>query len=211
MELLKSETFNEKTIRIYGDSENPWFVAKDVMDVLGMTNNANNLNSIPEKYRKLIPLISGGQTRKMSLINESGLYKLIMRSNKPEAEAFQDWICEEVLPKIRKNGSYVVNVIPKEKSIDYYLKLIDDLEKISLPNDLNDILIEELDKDINHKENQFLENLKTVNKIFSKKLPEKIKLSLLKKFKNEFQPKEPFISYEDEFGSKLNNNWLYRE
>lgn len=85
----------------------PWFVAADVAAVLGLKNISVTLRS---KY------IGDGERAKsdlglgcgpMNLVSESGLYKLVMRSDKPQAKDFQNWVTREVLPSIRKTGAYV--------------------------------------------------------------------------------------------------------
>lgn len=97
------------TIRALSDEQGePWFVAKDVCDILGIATNhlreegrgldSDEVASLPNWEGKgSAPLI----------INEPGLYKLIMRSRKPEAKAFQRWVTHEVLPSIRKHGGYM--------------------------------------------------------------------------------------------------------
>ncbi|MFT0893073.1 Bro-N domain-containing protein [Pseudochelatococcus sp. G4_1912] len=91
----------------------PWFVAADVCRVLGMalekgvSKYLNNLAA--DERRQATPGQIGGKgMNQATLISESGLYKLIMRSDKPEARAFQDWVTRHVLPAIRKDGGYVM-------------------------------------------------------------------------------------------------------
>lgn len=96
-----------RTIEIDG---NPWFVAKDVTDALGYTESKSALKShVSAGQRQTVNLTDPSSVtgnRVMSLINEAGLYRLIMRSNLPRAVEFQDWVAEEVLPSIRKTGTY---------------------------------------------------------------------------------------------------------
>ena len=88
----------------------PWVVAKDVCDILEISNNRDALLRLDDDEKKLMSVLStSGQNRKMWLVNESGLYALIMRSNKPEAKTFRKWVTSEVLPAIRKKGMYDVN------------------------------------------------------------------------------------------------------
>ncbi|WP_371808529.1 Bro-N domain-containing protein [Ruegeria sp. HKCCA6948] len=85
---------------------NPWFVAKDVTEVLtigSVTNATTNLDETEVRNFKL----TQGRARPNKLISESGLYKIIMRSNKPEARAFQNWVTQVVLPSIRKDRGYI--------------------------------------------------------------------------------------------------------
>ena len=102
-----NEQFGE--IRIVDQNGETWFVAKDVCDVLGIKNVSDACSRLKDNEKNTIVIndsIRGNPNK--TIISESGLYKLIMLSRKPEAEAFQDWISEEVLPEIRKTGGYVV-------------------------------------------------------------------------------------------------------
>lgn len=90
----------------------PWFAAKDVCDILGHTNHRMAIQSLDEDeagVRKVYVRSENGvmQQRDVYFINESGLYALIMRSNKPKAKPFRKWVTSEVLPSIRKFGFYV--------------------------------------------------------------------------------------------------------
>lgn len=97
----------------------PWFVANDVCIALGLNINAAGKTNVTAALRKLkthqiglhrIQTNSrGGGTRmqEVKIISEAGLYKLVMRSDKDEAEDFQEWVAEIVLPAIRKDGGYV--------------------------------------------------------------------------------------------------------
>ena len=108
MELINiiDETFKfeGKQIRVVGTNEKPWFVAKDICNILELTNITEALKNIPEKWRDFKTLSTFGGNQDMNIINEAGLYKLIMRSNKEIAQKFQEVVCEEILPSIRKKG-----------------------------------------------------------------------------------------------------------
>lgn len=98
--------FNDNLIRTAILDDVPWFVAKDVSDVLGLKNITMALAKIPERHLTSIELKSGGQLREMKALSEPGLYRLVLRSDKQEAEQFMEWITAEVLPQIRRNGHY---------------------------------------------------------------------------------------------------------
>lgn len=86
----------------------PWFVAKDVCDILGIDTNHLGESLDADEMNTL--RITEGNTRgnpNKTIISEPGLYKLIMRSRKPEAKEFQRWVTHEVLPQIRKTGGYI--------------------------------------------------------------------------------------------------------
>jgi prophage antirepressor-like protein len=107
---FKFESHEVRTVIVDGE---PVWVAKDVCEVLGLTNVKMALAKVNEKHLKSIRLISGGQTREMLAIDEAGLYRLILRSDKPQAEPFMEWVTSEVLPAIRKTGQYVAPQQPK--------------------------------------------------------------------------------------------------
>ena len=95
----------------------PWFVAKDVTEILGHTNTSKAVADHVDNEDKLNnkTLLSLGQ-RGGWIINESGLYSLILSSKLPQAKAFKRWVTSEVLPAIRKNGSYGMAL--KEKEVE---------------------------------------------------------------------------------------------
>ena len=84
----------------------PWFVAKDICDILGIQNTSDAVRNLDDDELVSEKAISGGQVREMLCVSESGLYALVMRSNKPQAKAFRKWVTSEVLPAIRKTGQY---------------------------------------------------------------------------------------------------------
>lgn len=87
----------------------PWFVAKDVCDILELTNPAVALQSLDddEKTNLSNSYVWSESGRRPLIISEPGLYRLVMRSRKPEAKEFQRWVTHEVLPAIRKTGGYI--------------------------------------------------------------------------------------------------------
>lgn len=94
-------------IRTAGTSEEPLFCLADICRVLGINNATDAKKRLKEDGVDSIEVIdSMGRTQRAHFINEQNLYRLIMRSDKPIAEPFQDWVCGDVLPSIRKTGSY---------------------------------------------------------------------------------------------------------
>lgn len=106
---------NQVAIRTTNINNEPWFVAKDVAIALNIAWSGATLSSIPSSWQGMMKFITpssgtfGGGIQELKVINESAVYKLAFRSNKPEADKFVNWIAEEVLPSIRKTGSYSVN------------------------------------------------------------------------------------------------------
>ena len=86
-----------------------WFVAKDVCDVLGLTDVNKSVARLESDEKLVRKLFVSGQNRDVITVNESGVYNLIFRSYKPEAKAFRRWVTSEVLPSIRKTGAYALN------------------------------------------------------------------------------------------------------
>lgn len=111
----KQFSFNDLYVRIVmlGDLPEPWFVATDVSEILGYRNAPDMTRSLDDDeaatHNLRIRSDNGvEQSREVTIINESGLYSAILRSRKPEAKAFKKWVTSEVLPSIRRTGSYSV-------------------------------------------------------------------------------------------------------
>ena len=101
-------------IRIIEKNGEPWFIGKDVAEALGYEASRNAITKHVDDEDKLTHQISAsGQNRNMTVINESGLYSLILSSKLPTAKKFKRWVTSEVLPAIRKTGSYKT---PKQSS-----------------------------------------------------------------------------------------------
>lgn len=96
------------SVRIVEREDGIWFVGKDVAQALGYSNKGKAIQNHVDNEDKLTSQIgNSGQNRQMYLINESGLYSLILSSKLPSAKQFKRWITSEVLPCIRKNGMYM--------------------------------------------------------------------------------------------------------
>lgn len=97
-----------KLVRTMNISGEPWFVLKDVCDVLGLSTPARVAERLDSDEVSQAHLIdSMGRSQEMTIISESGLYNVILRSDKPEAKPFRKWVTAVVLPSIRKNGGYI--------------------------------------------------------------------------------------------------------
>lgn len=110
-----------RTVELNGE---PWFVLKDVCAVLGISNHKMTAQRLDADEVSLTDLTdSMGRQQETTVINESGLYNVILRSDKPEAKPFRKWVTSEVLPSIRKTGSYTMPKLSKEMQA---LFLLDD-------------------------------------------------------------------------------------
>jgi prophage antirepressor-like protein len=109
--------FDNFPVRAISKDGDPWFVAKDVCDVLGLENVTEALRNMPANERNTLSsaegIHEGPGNPNVNIINEPGLYRLIFQSRKPQAEAFKTWVFEEVLPSIRKTGGYLTPVFYK--------------------------------------------------------------------------------------------------
>lgn len=103
---LQIFNFQNSAVRTTVINGDLWWIAKDVCNILDLSNPTNALRSIDDDDLTLLKVRAGCQDREMNIINEAGLYTLILRSNKPQAKAFKRWVTHEVLPSIRRTGSY---------------------------------------------------------------------------------------------------------
>jgi len=105
--VFTSEKFGSvRTVEIKGE---PWFVGKDIADALGYKNTKDALaKHVDSDDKQGSRFATSGQSREMTVINESGLYSLVLSSKLPTAKEFKRWVTSEVLPSIRKSGSYVI-------------------------------------------------------------------------------------------------------
>lgn len=100
--------FEQNEVRTILVNDEPYFVGKDVAEILGYERADNAVRNHVDEEDKLMHRISAsGQNRNMTIINESGLYSLILKSKLPSAKKFKRWVTSEVLPAIRKHGGYL--------------------------------------------------------------------------------------------------------
>lgn len=110
MNEIQTFDFDGSRIRTLTIDEEPYFVGKDVAQVLGYRDTADALKKHVDEEDKLTrQFADSGQRREMKIINESGLYSLILGSKLPEAKRFKRWVTSEVLPSLRRNGMYATD------------------------------------------------------------------------------------------------------
>ena len=108
LQIFNNEEFGE--IRTITKDGEPWFVGKDITEKLGYQNGSRDIaRHVDEDDQIVIPIPGDTQNRNMLVINESGLYSLVISSKLPNAKKFKKWVTSEVLPSIRKNGGYIAN------------------------------------------------------------------------------------------------------
>lgn len=100
--------FNSQQIRALTIEGEPYFVGKDVVDILGYRNGSRDINRhVDEEDRRKAMVFDGNQNKETIIINESGLYSLVLSSKLPDAKKFKRWVTSKVLPTIRKHGAYM--------------------------------------------------------------------------------------------------------
>lgn len=135
--IFESEMFGQvRTMTIEGS---PWFVAADVCKALEMSDVNMSIRRLDEDEKGTSSICTLGGTQKMSIVNEPGLYTLVLGSRKPQAKAFKRWITHEVIPQIRKTGGY----IPVESKDDEVTTLSKALEIASRTLKMKDSILQE--------------------------------------------------------------------
>ena len=120
--------YESKEVRVIQDEHgDPWWVASDICGILELSNPSEAIRYLDDDEKSTLRISEGGPER--NIINEAGLYSLMMRSNKSEAKKFKRWIVHEVLPSIRKTGNYQIEGLSK---IDLIIKTAQELKKIEL-------------------------------------------------------------------------------
>lgn len=117
IKIFENEEFGSvRTLEINGK---PYFVGKDVTDILGYQNGSRDINRhVDEDDREKVMIFDGNQDKESIIINESGLYSLILSSKLPNAKKFKRWVTSEILPAIRKTGSYSIQSKPDSYTIE---------------------------------------------------------------------------------------------
>lgn len=116
MNELQIFNYQSNEVRTIMRDGEPWFVLKDVCRVLSIGNPADVFARLDNDEKGVAQIDTPGGKQKMSIINESGLYNVILRSDKPEARPFRKWVTGTVLPTIRKTGAYSANALRDPKA-----------------------------------------------------------------------------------------------
>lgn len=128
--------YQDKQVRTILINDEPWFVAKDVCDILEISNSRDALAKLDNDEKQtlkgkesLVGLTDDPNITQLTLVNEAGLYNLIFKSRKLEAKQFKRWVTHEVLPQIRQTGKYISpNAEPDDKrwKFDFTVNLLKD-------------------------------------------------------------------------------------
>ncbi|MFB3194157.1 phage antirepressor [Staphylococcus pseudintermedius] len=132
MQELQTFNFEELPVRTLTVDDEPYFVGKDVSDILGYSNSRKALSDHVDEEDKLTSqIVTAGQRRNQTLINESGLYSLIFSSKLDSAKRFKRWVTSEVLPAIRKHGIYATDSVIEQtiQNPDYIIRVLTEFKK----------------------------------------------------------------------------------
>ena len=139
--IFNDERFGE--IRTAGTADNPMFCLADVCRVLELRVDGVTPRLKKDGYNRIGVIDSLGRHQEVIFVNEQNLYKVIMRSDKPQAEPFQDWVCGEVLPSIRKTGSYSIRNLSRKELALMVIQAEEENERLALENKQQAVVIEE--------------------------------------------------------------------
>lgn len=113
LQVFENKTFGK--VRVIERNNEPWFVGKDVAEVLGYSNPRKALyDHVKGTHKGVTNCDTLGGKQQLTIIDEAGLYLLVLRSKLPAAEDFQEWVVAEVIPSIRKTGKYIA---PKQQTV----------------------------------------------------------------------------------------------
>lgn len=108
--------YNEQQVRTIEKNGEPWFVGKDVAEILGYSDTAQAVRKhIDNEDKGVVEMTTPGGKQPVTIINESGLYSLILSSKLPTAKEFKHWVTSEVLPSIRKTGEYKITPVQQNR------------------------------------------------------------------------------------------------
>lgn len=108
MSALEVFHYADRDVRTVSVDGELWFVLADICSVLGVSNVGNVASRLDEADIRQTDISSGGQRRAVTIVSESGMYEVVIRSDKPEARRFRWWVTHEVIPAIRRTGTYAV-------------------------------------------------------------------------------------------------------
>lgn len=132
LQLFENPEFGQ--IRVVEKDGEPWFVAVDVCRALEIKNNRDAMTRLDDDERGVVLTDTPSGKQEMNIINEAGLYSLVLGSRKPEAKAFKRWVTHDVIPSIRKTGSY--SMMPKDfaSALRAYADEVEKRERLEAEN-----------------------------------------------------------------------------
>lgn len=142
IQIFNNPKFGDMRIFLDGNN-NPLFIAKDLCEILGISNYRDAIMKLDGDETVSVRVDTLGGPQNMTAVTESGLYTMIIRSDKPNAKPFRDWVTKEVLPSIRKKGYYALNNISRKDLAMMILEAEEKSEKLELENQKQALTIKE--------------------------------------------------------------------
>ena len=167
---IQKFSFEDYDVRIVDQDGDPWFVAKDVCTILGISKYRDTCSRLDDDERGLVKLDTPGGIQKVLVISESGLYHIIARSNKPKAKQFDRWVRKEVLPSIRKKGHYISDELSEDDRDVLILETLLKMKKEQREVNRRQRLLEQSIDRIDDRHNRAVESLEYVE--VAEELPE---------------------------------------
>ncbi|MFW6029406.1 MAG: Bro-N domain-containing protein [Halanaerobiales bacterium] len=127
LEIFKNDDLG--TVRTFVKDKEIWFVAKDICDVLGLTDTSKTLERLDNDEKGTNTIRTPGGEQKLLTVNEPGMYNLVLKSRKPNAKKFKRWLTHDVIPSIREKGFYVTNTESPQNQFDFLRSMIDRMEE----------------------------------------------------------------------------------
>ena len=137
MNNLQIFVYSGEQLRTVQRDDGLWWVLRDVCRVLGLAEPHRVASRLDDDEKGRTQVTTPGGTQEMTIINEPGLYAVILRSDKPEAKQFKRWVTHDVLPSIRKTGAYgipperLAKITALQKRLDEWHELTDEMERLT--------------------------------------------------------------------------------
>lgn len=149
---IKVFNFKENEVRTVVKDGEPWFVAKDICGILGLTNPSLALNRLATQMKGLCGVNTIQGFQEVLVINEPGIYKLAFTSRKKEAEEFTNWLATDVIPSIRKHGAYMTPEVIEKTIVnpDFIIQLATQLKEEQLKSIALQAKVSELEPKATH-------------------------------------------------------------
>lgn len=218
-------SFQDKQVRVVLRDGEPWFVARDVCEVLDHSDTSTAIRRLDDDEKLTQTMFVSGQNREVWLVNEPGLYSLILTSRKPEAKAFKRWITHEVIPAIRKTGAYAVDqnkVVPLSErqaliqSLKLTAELAEEMEEVKSITQTHSQKLMELEQKvdeqitIDHGEQRILQQA-VARRVYGMESDPQRRRELFRQLHREIKDRWAVASYRDVRRSELQQVLRYVE
>lgn len=127
---LQIFNYQDTQVRTIVKDGEPWFVAKDVCGVLDIANSRDAVGRLDGDEKGVVSTDTLGGQQELQVVNEPGLYTLVLGSRKPEAKSFKRWITHEVIPALRKTGSYEIKPLTELEVARRYVAALEDRDRL---------------------------------------------------------------------------------